>query len=83
MLIIMRQGILQAEGIRTAKKFIFKKPKLLVESWLGHYNITKKCRMRTYRSGFQGKAELLGALEKSKLSQKVTLALHSGFCYTK
>jgi hypothetical protein len=33
--------------------------------------------MRTYRSGFQEKAELLEALNKSKLSQKVALALHS------
>ena len=33
--------------------------------------------MRTYRSGFQGKEELLEALKKSKLSQKVALALHS------
>ena len=33
--------------------------------------------MRTYHSGFQGKTELLDALKKSKLSQKVALALHS------
>lgn len=33
--------------------------------------------MRTYRSGFSEKSELLDALKKSKLSQKVALALHS------
>ena len=33
--------------------------------------------MRTYRSGFQDKAELLEAIKKSNLSNKVTLALHS------
>ena len=75
--ILVLKGLLQAEGIRTAKKFFFKKPKLLLESWLEHYSIAKKCKMRTYRSGFQGKAELLEALKKSKLSQKMALALHS------
>ena len=33
--------------------------------------------MRTYRSGFQDKAELLEVLKKSNLSKKVALALHS------
>jgi Transcriptional regulator, AbiEi antitoxin, Type IV TA system len=33
--------------------------------------------MRTYRSGFQDKAELLEALKESNLSKKVALALHS------
>jgi len=33
--------------------------------------------MRTYRSGLSGKAELLDALMKSKLSRRVALALHS------
>jgi len=75
--ILVLQGLLQTEGIRTAKKFLFKKPKPLLESWLEHYSISKKCKMRTYRSGFQGKAELLEALKKSKLHQKVALALHS------
>lgn len=75
--ILVLKGLLQTEGMRTAKKFFFKKPKLLLESWLEHYSITKKCKMRTYRSGFSEKAELLNALKKSKLSQKVALALHS------
>jgi len=75
--ILVLKGFLQTEGIRTAKKFFFKKSKLLLESWLKHYSITKKCKMRTYRSALSEKAEFLDALKKSKLSQKVALALHS------
>lgn len=75
--ILVLKGLLQTEGIRTAKKFFFKKPKLLLESWLDSYSIAKKCKMRTYRSAFSEKAEFLDALKKSKLSQKVALALHS------
>lgn len=75
--ILVLKGFLQTEGIRTAKKFFFKNPKLLLESWLEHYNITKKCKMSTYHSGLSGKTELLDTLRQSKLSQKVALALHS------
>ena len=74
---LVLKGLLQTEGIRTAKKFFFKKSKLFLESWLEHYSIAKKCKMRTYRSGLSERAELLDALKKSKVSQKVALALHS------
>lgn len=74
---LVLKGILQAEGIRTAKKFFLRDPKRLLESWLEYYSIIKKCKMRTYRSGFQDKAELLEAIKKSNLSNKVALALHS------
>ncbi len=74
---LVQRGVLQIEGIRTSKRFIFKKTKLLLENWLNHYSIIKKCKMRTYRSAFQEKSELLSALKKSKLSQNVVLALHS------
>jgi DNA-binding transcriptional regulator YhcF (GntR family) len=74
---LVLKGLLQTEGIRTAKKFFFKKPKLLLESWLEHYSIAKKCKIRTYRSALAEKAEILDALKKSKLGQKVALALHS------
>jgi len=74
---LVLKGILQVEGIRTAKKFFLKDPKRLLEGWLQHYSIVKKCKMRTYHSGFQDKAELLEALKKSKLNNKVALALHS------
>src|SRR3990167_2588618 len=53
--VLVLQGLLQTEGIRTAKKFCFKKSKLLLESWLKHYSIAKKCKMRTYHSGFSEK----------------------------
>lgn len=74
---LVLKGILQVEGIRTGKKFFLKDVKRLLESWLEHYSIVKKCKMRTYRSGFQDKEELLEALKKSNLSNKVVLALHS------
>lgn len=74
---LVLKGILQVEGIRTAKKFFLKEPKRLLEDWLEHYSIVKKCKMRTYRSGFQDKSELLEAIKKSNLSNKVALALHS------
>ena len=75
--VLVLKGLLQTEGVRTAKKFFFKKSKLLLEGWLEHYSIAKKCRMRTYRSGLSEKTELLNVLKKSKLGQKVALALHS------
>jgi DNA-binding transcriptional regulator YhcF (GntR family) len=74
---LVLKGILQVEGIRTSKKFFLKDPKRLLESWLEHYSIVKKCKMRTYRSGFQDREELLEVLKKSNLSKKVALALHS------
>ncbi len=75
--ILVLKGFLQTEGVRTAKKFFFKKPQPLLESWLNHYSIVKKCKIRTYRSAFQEKVELIDALTKSELGQKVALALHS------
>lgn len=75
--VLVLKGFLQIEGMRTAKRFFFKKSNLLLKSWLEQYSIVKKCKMWTYRSGFQGKAELLEALKKSNLSPKVALALHS------
>ncbi len=74
---LVLKGILQAEGIRTSKKFFMKDPKRLLESWLEHYSIVKKCKMKTYRSGLQDKAELLETIKKSNLNNKVALALHS------
>lgn len=75
--ILVLKGLLQTEGVRTAKKFFFKKPKLLLESWLEHYSIVKKCKTRTYRSGLSKKTEILEALKKPKLNHKVALALHT------
>lgn len=75
--ILVQQGLLQAEGVRTAKRFSFRKPKELLESWLEHYSIVKKCKMRTYASALSGKAEWFKALKKSGLDQHVILALHA------
>ncbi len=75
--VLVLKGILQTEGVRTAKKFFLKDPKRLLEGWLEYYSIVKKCKMRTYLSGFEDKTELLEALKKSNLSKKVALALHS------
>jgi len=75
--ILVLKGLLQVEGIRTAKRFSFNKPKELLESWLEHYSIVKKCKIRTYRSALSGKAEWFRALKKSGLEQNVILALHS------
>ncbi len=75
--ILVLKGFIQTEGIRTAKKFSLKNPKNLLESWLESYSIVKKCRLRTYRSAFSGKSELLKALKQSGLNHKVILALHS------
>ena len=70
-------GSLQVEGLRTAKKFLIKKPQTLLKNWLDHYNIVKKCKLRTYHTGIQGRARVLDTLRKSNLCSKVALALHS------
>jgi hypothetical protein len=75
--ILVLKGLLQVEGVRTAKRFSFNKPKELLESWLEHYSIVKKCRIRTYASALSGKSEWFKALKKSGLDQNVVLALHS------
>ncbi len=75
--ILVLKGLLQVEGIRTAKRFSFNKPKELLESWLECYSIVKKCKIRTYRSALSGKSEWFKALNKAGLGSEVMLALHS------
>jgi len=75
--ILVLKGLLQVEGVRTAKRFFFNKPKELLESWLEHYSIVKKCKIRTYASALSGKPEWFRALKQSGLDQNVILALHS------
>jgi hypothetical protein len=75
--ILVLKGLLQAVGVRTAKRFSFKKQKELLESWLEHYSIVKKCKIRTYASALSGKSEWFKALKKSGLEKNVILALHS------
>ena len=75
--ILVLKGLLQVEGVRTSKRFSFNKPKELLENWLEHYSIVKKCKIRTYRSALSGKSEWFKALKKSGFDQNVILALHS------
>lgn len=75
--ILVLKGLLQVKGVRTSKRFSFNKSKELLESWLDHYSIVKKCKIRTYRSALSGKPEWLKALKKSGLGSDVILALHS------
>jgi hypothetical protein len=75
--ILVLKGLLQVKGIRTSKRFSFNKQKELLESWLEHYSIVKKCKIRTYRSALSGKSEWFKALKKSGLERNVILALHS------
>lgn len=75
--ILVLKGLLQVEGMRTAKQFFFNKPKELLESWLEYYSIVKKCKIRTYRSALSGKSEWFKALKTSGLESDVILALHS------
>lgn len=74
---LVLKGHLRTEGIRTAKKFLLNNPKLIVQDWLENYSIIKKCKMRTYRSGYQNREEILKALNDTNLRKKVSLALHS------
>ncbi|CAM0117041.1 type IV toxin-antitoxin system AbiEi family antitoxin [Rhabdochlamydiaceae symbiont of Dictyostelium giganteum] len=71
------QGFLQIEGQRTSKRFLMKKAEELLRSWLEQYDICKKCKMWTYRSGFGSREELLQALKTSSLQSQTVLALHS------
>lgn len=75
--ILVLKGLLQVGGVRTAKRFSFNKPKELLESWLEHYSIVKKCKIRTYASALSGKSEWFKVLKKSGTDQDVILALHS------
>lgn len=75
--VLVLQGFLVTKGVRTSKKFMVKNPSTLLDSWLNHYNIVKKCKMWTYRTGFQERDEALHEIKKSHLNQKVALALHS------
>src|SRR5579863_1444925 len=75
--ILVLKGLLQVEGVRTTKRFSFNKSKELLGSWLEHYSIVKKCRIRTYASALSGKSEWFKALKKAGLEQNAILALHS------
>ncbi len=70
-------GVLETEGVRTSKIYKLSNSKLLLDNWINHYSIVKKCKMKNYSSGYRGRKKLLEVLEKSNLSQSVMRALHS------
>lgn len=70
-------GYLQTTGLRTNKKFLVKNATRLLEDWLEKYSFVKKCRIFAYSTGFQNRGQVIDALLKSGLEQKVVLALHS------
>lgn len=74
---LVSSGILDFEGVRTAKRLFLKNPKLLLENWVNNYRILNKCKVWNYQSGFATKEDLIKALKKSKLQNKISLALHS------
>ncbi len=75
--VLVMNGFLQAVGVRTAKRFAIKKPELLLKSWLDHYSIVKKCKMRTYKTGFSNTQEAFKELMNSDFKNKIALSLHS------
>jgi len=75
--VLLMNGYLQTMGLRTAKKFILKKPESLLKSWLEQYSIMKKCKMWTYSTGLQSRQKAIEILMKSPIGKKVAFALHS------
>lgn len=75
--VLVMNGFLQTAGVRTAKRFTIKNPALLLKNWLDHYSIVKKCKMRTYKTGFSSTQEALKELMDSDFKNKVALSLHS------
>lgn len=75
--VLVMHGFLETIGIRTAKKFTIKKPELLLKNWLDNYSIVKKCKMRTYKTGFSNAQEVLKELMNSNFKNKVALSLHA------
>jgi hypothetical protein len=75
--VLVMNGFLQTVGVRTAKRFTIKKPELLLKNWLDHYSIVKKCKMRTYKTGFSNTQEVLKKLMNSDFKSKVALSLHA------
>lgn len=72
---LVYQGYLKVTGVRTAKKFSLKKPQLLLEDWFAHYDITKKCKMWSYRSGLPDRNRIMQTARETELP--VAFALHT------
>jgi hypothetical protein len=75
--VLILKGLLQSIGLRTNKRFLINNPVKLLNDWVEHYNLVKKCKMWTYSTGFQNRAQVVEALIQSKLYPRTVLALHS------
>lgn len=75
---LVRTGIVQTEGLRTAKRYRVSKPGQLLRRWFASYNISEKCRFFTYSSGY-AVAEIEARLKQRKKQKDcgAVLALHS------
>lgn len=73
---LVDEGIIKAEGVRTAKKYYLIKPEELLKNWLASYKITERCKFFTYNIGISHK-EIIKKLSNSKYSSSLALALHS------
>jgi len=71
------KGYLQTKGMRTSKRFVFKKSKDLLKDWVENYSIIKKCKIWTYSCIYHNKERIIKALIEKKIEKKVIFALHS------
>jgi len=74
---LIHRGILGAQGERTAKKFIFKKPAALLKEWEEKYSLVNKVKLRTYRTPLFSAKEILKRVAGSNLKKYIVLGLHS------
>jgi hypothetical protein len=74
---LIMEGILEFRGERTSKTFSNLKRNILINNWINHYSILKKCKMRTYDTGLNSNNEIFQSLIENQLNQKCALALHS------
>ncbi len=74
---LVREGHLSTVGVRTAKRFKLSRPERLLQSWLDHYSIVKKCKMWTYRTALVDLDEARRVVGGPQLRNGVALALHS------
>lgn len=75
---LVRTGIVETEGVRTAKHYAVAKPGQLLSRWFDSYSILEKCKTFTYSSGYSS-TEIEKRLEERKKQKdcQVALALHS------
>ena len=51
---LVKEGMLVTIGVRTAKRFKMRRPKMLLTDWAEHYNITNKCKIWNYQTALNG-----------------------------